>query len=80
MLVVACSSGRGEVIDVGSLPDRWDSGWESARALRRAARKSASRCRGDVFLFAHVNESFRMGCRRRLVRGLMPAVWAIEDE
>jgi hypothetical protein len=61
---VACSSARDEAIELDSFLGRWDSGWVSALALRRAARKSARRCREISLCSLMKNDPFTMGSQR----------------
>ena len=72
---VACSSGRDEAIELDSFLGRCDSGWLSVLALRRAARKSAKRCR-EISLFSlTVERSFHDGIAKgNRVPRLMPVV------
>jgi hypothetical protein len=56
----ACSSVRDEAIELDSFLGRWESGWVADLALRRAARKSAKRCREISFCSLTENDPFTM--------------------
>ncbi len=61
---VACSSGRDDAIELVSFLGRWDSAWVSVLALRRAARKSANRCREISLCSLTENDPFTMESQR----------------